>query len=373
MMRCSYRFYSLIFLLISVSYCSYASERTAKLACCESQVPQDALERALHATVTVRVYQDTQDLPLPEEISANFLELFRNQLEGLDQQHMMLGSGFVIEKNAGYLYIVTNYHVVQSALRQADTITVSFFKGSPVKAKLIGTDVRSDLAVLRVKEPVFTDKIPALSWAASQKAKLGEPVFAIGAAYGLSGTVTHGIISCLNRRDLISENTTHVNQWLQTDAAVNKGNSGGPLINRQGLVLGVNTAIMGNRGISFSIPADIAQGIIQQLIQKGCVKRSYIGVFFRPQDIEGSSSLGAMIEAVSANSPAARGGLKARDIIVAINQNEIQDVHQARSFIGALPPGTSVTVTIQRPSVKEPMKVELVTEEMPQRTAFLPE
>ena len=239
-----------------------------------------------------------------------------------DEQPQALGSGFVIDPSG---YIVTNNHVIE----QANEIKVKFPDETELEAKLIGKDKLTDLALLKVesKKPLNYVK-----FADSDMARVGHSVFAIGNPFGLGGTVTSGIISAFNR-DI---NAGPYDSFIQTDASINRGNSGGPLFNLDGEVLGINTAIFsptgGSVGIGFSIPANLAKPIIEQLKKFGKTQRGWLGVRIQEitPDIAKSLGLkneeGVLISMVNPGEPAEKGGLKAGDVILEFNGKKIKDV-----------------------------------------------
>ena len=254
-----------------------------------------------------------------------------------------LGSGFVID---GEGHIVTNNHVIEDA----DLIEVSFPNGDTYEAALIGRDPATDIAVLKIE---IGDGIPAVPWGDSDTAEVGEWVIAIGNPFGYSGSVAAGIISARNR----NISSGNYDDFIQTDVAINKGNSGGPLFNMNGEVIGVNTAIIsptgGSVGISFSVPAELAQSIASQLIEFGETRRGYLGV--RTQAVSKEIALsrglkkaqGALVTHVVADSPAEKGGLQVRDLIL--------------SFDGKpLDASRLLSRRIAEAEIDKPMKVEVL-------------
>ncbi len=246
-----------------------------------------------------------------------------------EEQPQALGSGFVIDPSG---YIVTNHHVIA----QANEIKVKFQDEKELKAKLIGQDKLTDLALLKVesKEP-----LPYVNFANSDKARVGHSVIAIGNPFGLGGTVTSGIISAFNR-DI---NSGPYDSFIQTDASINKGNSGGPLFNLNGDVVGINSAIFspsgGSVGIGFSIPANLAKPIIEQLRKFGKTQRGWLGVRIQEitPDIAKSLGLkdeeGVLISMVNPGEPAEKAGLKAGDVIVEFNEQKIKDVRSLQRTV----------------------------------------
>ena len=239
-----------------------------------------------------------------------------------EERPQALGSGFVISADG---YIVTNNHVIE----QANEIKVKFQDETELEAKLIGKDKLTDLALLKVESK---KSLTFVKFADSDKARVGHSVIAIGNPFGLGGTVTSGIISAFNR-DI---NAGPYDSFIQTDASINRGNSGGPLFNLDGKVLGINTAIFsptgGSVGIGFSIPANLAKPIIEQLKKFGKTQRGWLGVRIQEitPDIAKSLGLkkeeGVLISMVNPGEPAEKGGLKAGDVILEFNGKKIKDV-----------------------------------------------
>lgn len=231
-----------------------------------------------------------------------------------------LGSGFMIDDQG---HIVTNNHVIEDA----DLIEVSFPNGDTYEAELIGRDPATDIAVLKIETGA---DIPAVPWGDSDTAEVGEWVIAIGNPFGYSGSVAAGIISARNR-DISSGN---YDDFIQTDVAINKGNSGGPLFNMEGEVIGVNTAIIsptgGSVGISFSVPAELAKTIAAQLIEFGETRRGYLGIRTQVVSNDNARSYGlktaqgAIVQSVVADSPADKGGLERGDLILSIDGRPLE-------------------------------------------------
>ena len=246
-----------------------------------------------------------------------------------DEQPQALGSGFVIDPTG---YIVTNHHVIA----QANEIKVKFQDEKELKAKLIGKDKLTDLALLKVESE---EPLPFVNFADSDKARVGHSVIAIGNPFGLGGTVTTGIISAFNR-DI---NSGPYDSFIQTDASINKGNSGGPLFNLNGEVVGINSAIFspsgGSVGIGFSIPANLAKPIIEQLKKFGKTQRGWLGVRIQEITPEIAKSLGmnneegVLISMVNPGEPAEKSGLKAGDVIVEFNGKKIKDVRSLQRTV----------------------------------------
>lgn len=262
-----------------------------------------------------------------------------------------LGSGVVIDPNKGY--IVSNAHVIG----RASLITVTLYDGRRQKAKVIGTDPASDVAVIQIKP----ERLQGLPLGESKHLKVGDFVVAIGNPFGLNSygnnqSATFGIVSALQRNSL---NIEGVENFIQTDAAINPGNSGGALVNTKGELVGINTAILtpigGNIGIGFAIPIDLVKDISQQLIKYGSVDRGLMGIFVQhltPELAEAfglpESTKGAVVTQVNKGSPADKAGLKAGDIIQKINNTEITDSAQVKTTIGLLRVGGKARISVIR-------------------------
>ncbi len=260
------------------------------------------------------------------------------------QPRKSLGSGFVVDAEG---YVVTNNHVIDGG----ETITVTFTDGRELPAELIGADSRTDLALLKVN----TDEaLPAVEWGDSDAIRVGDWVMAVGNPFGLGGTVTVGVVSARGR-DLRGGSLV---DFLQLDAPINRGNSGGPAFNLEGEVIGINTAIFspngGSVGIGFAIPANTAEGIIEDLKDDGEVSRGWLGVNIQPitEEIAEGFSLpdekGALIARVEPGSPAEAAGLKAGDVIRGWNGETIARFKDLPRFVAATPAGTTVPVEIWR-------------------------
>ena len=266
-----------------------------------------------------------------------------------------LGSGFVIDPSG---YIVTNHHVIA----QANEIKVKFQDESELEAKLIGQDQLTDLALLKVepKKPLAYVK-----FANSDKARVGHSVIAIGNPFGLGGTVTSGIISAFNR-DI---NAGPYDSFIQTDASINRGNSGGPLFNLEGEVLGINTAIFsptgGSVGIGFSIPANLAKPVIEQIKKFGKTQRGWLGVRIQELTPDIAKSLGlknedgVLISMVNPGEPAEKGGLKAGDVILEFNGKKIKDVKSLQRTVAESAVESKASVVVWRNNKSNKFTVKL--------------
>ncbi len=268
------------------------------------------------------------------------------------------GSGFFISEDG---YIVTNNHVVSDGAAFVAVMN----DGTELDAKLIGKDPRTDLAVLKVdgKGKKFT----YVNWADDNNVRVGDWVVAVGNPFGLGGTVTAGIVSARGR-DIGSG---PYDDYLQVDAAVNRGNSGGPSFNLNGEVVGINTAIFsqsgGNVGIAFAIPASTAKDVVADLIKDGQVSRGYLGVQIQPvtKDIADSLGLseasGALVVSAQAGTPGEKAGMKAGDVVTAVNGETVKDARDLSRRIGAMTPGKKVELSVWRSGKAQSLTVELGT------------
>ena len=302
-------------------------------------------------TVSISEQQFSQQIP---DI---FRELFEygNPPRSPSQKVRSSGSGFVISRDG---FILTNHHVVD----QAQEIQVLFSDRSEYQATIIGTDRRSDLALLKIK----AKGLDVLEFANSDKLKVGEWVLAIGSPFGLDYSVTAGIVSAKGR-SLPTEQGENYVPFIQTDVAINPGNSGGPLFNLEGEVVGINSQIFsrsgGSIGLSFSIPSNVALRVIEQLKDSGVVERGWLGVAIQDvnkaiaQSLELDKPRGALINAVEIDSPAEKGGIEPGDVIVGINGQDIVDADDLPHLVGMLAPSTKAKVEIIRKGKRKSLKV----------------
>ncbi len=267
-----------------------------------------------------------------------------------------LGSGFIVTKDG---YIVTNNHVIS----KAEDIQVVLYDGSRYTAEIVGQDAKTDLAVLKIKPE---KKLKPVVFGDSGRLRIGDWVMAIGNPFGLGYTVTVGIVSAKGR----SLGLGAYDDFIQTDASLNPGNSGGPLFNLGGEVVGVNTAIAARgQGIGFSIPASMAKGVISQLIEKGKVVRGWLGVIIQPitqeiaESIGHKSTDGALISDISPGSPAEKAGLRRGDVVVEFDGKPIKEFTSLSKLVGMKTPGTSFKITILRDG--KPKDLSVVLGEMP--------
>ena len=276
------------------------------------------------------------------------------------------GSGVILtsSKAVGF-FIVTNGHVIDDT--PLNSISIHLSDGRVIQPERVWTDKESDIAVLKVDGTNLT----AAKWGDSRKVDIGHMVLAMGSPFGLSRSVTFGIISARGRRQLKLGKSEVINQdFLQTDAAINPGNSGGPLIDLQGRVIGINTAIAsssgGNEGIGFSIPSYLAQRVMDQLLEFGVVPRSYIGVKLDDNfDAKLASKLrldrlqGAHVTGVTENSPAAKAGLQMNDIVLNFDGTDVQDHDHLINLVSLSPIGKQIRMTVWRAQKKLTLSIVL--------------
>jgi serine protease Do len=326
------------------------------------------VERNAPAVVNITARKNAAEADDPSQLSEEEVpEIFRRFFGDPRQfprpgrgERVSGGSGFVIS-NDGYL--LTNHHVVDGA----DEVTVRLKDRREFKAKIVGSDQQSDVALLKIEASGLT----AARLGDSSKLKPGQWVVAIGSPYNLDFSVTAGIVSAVGRN--LGDDQRYV-PFIQNDAAINRGNSGGPLFNLDGEVVGINSQIFSNTGgsigLSFAIPIDYANKVVQQLRTKGKVARGYLGVALQEVSADLQKSLGlsrvtgALVAQVNAGTPAAKAGLKERDVIVSVDGQKIERSGDLPPIIGATAPGTQVTLGIVRDG--KPMTLPLVVGELPE-------
>lgn len=313
----------------------------------------DLADELLDAVVNISTSQTVQGspgIPMPEVPPGSpfedfFEEFFqRNQQNNRPRRVNSLGSGFVIDP-AGV--IVTNNHVIADA----DEIEVNFPDGTALSAEVVGRDPKTDIAVLRVEPDA---PLKAVAFGDSETLRIGEWVMAIGNPFGLGSSVSAGIVSAV-KRDI---NAGPYDSFIQTDAAINRGNSGGPLFNLDGEVIGINTAIIspsgGSIGIGFAIPADLAIGVVRQLIDFGETRRGWLGVTIQNVTNEIAESLGlasasgALVAGVRPDSPAGQAGFEPGDVIITFDGQEIDDTRDLSRTVADTPVESEVDVVIIR-------------------------
>jgi len=329
----------------------------------------DVIQPIVPAVVNIQtsgnVQTTRQRAPVPNLPDDPFFRRFFGDPFGNDNQQPSerrqrgLGSGVIVSPEG---YILTNNHVVENAT----DITVKLNDKREMKAKLIGSDPRSDVAVLQIQATGLT----SMKLGDSSKLRVGDIVLAIGNPFGLDETVTMGIVSATGRRNTDIVPTDGYADFIQTDAAINPGNSGGALVNARGELIGINTAIYsgsgGNLGIGFAIPVNMVRGIMEQILKSGKVSRGYLGIII--QDVTPdlakafklSSSDGVLIGDVTADSPGAKAGLQKGDVVVAVNGQSVTDAQDLRLRVSQMAPGSTVRLDLIRDAQKRQLTATLV-------------
>ena len=340
----------------------------------------DLAERLMPSVVNISTTQiiTTRTNPFPFEFppGSPFEDMFRDFGEPQERRTKALGSGFIIDKDG---VIVTNNHVIQGA----EDIFVTVNGEKEYAAEIVGADPLSDIAVLKIKSD---EKFSPVKFGDSDSARVGDWVIAIGNPFGLGGTVTSGIISARNR----SIGLSRYEDYIQTDASINSGNSGGPLFDMNGNVIGINTAILGQSGsigIGFSIPSNSAKKIIDQLIKFGETKRGWLGVRIQTvtKEIAEVENLdeprGALVASVADESPSDKAGIKSGDIILEFDGKRINEMKELPKIVAETDVGSTVNVklrrnkrelnkkiTLGRLETSEDFKPQLKTQEKPKQT-----
>jgi Do/DeqQ family serine protease len=301
-----------------------------------------AAKRATPAVVSITASKTPQRNPHTEDPWFRFF--FGDQPQRQQQPQIGLGSGVIVSADG---YLLTNNHVIEGA----DDIEVQLSDGRQARAKVVGTDPETDVAVLKIS----LDKLPVIAFGSVESAQVGDVVLAIGNPFGVGQTVTSGIVSALGRNQL-GINTFE--NFIQTDAAINPGNSGGALVDAQGNLLGINTAIYsrsgGSMGIGFAIPASTARLVMEGLIRDGQVTRGWIGV--EPRDLTPEIAetfnlpikQGVLITGVLQNGPAAAGGVRPGDVVVKVADTPVANTVQLLAAVAALKPQAAATLSVQR-------------------------
>jgi len=306
---------------------------------------RDASKRAMPSVVNIFTSKEAKPSTNPFMQDPLFKKYFGDRSdEQPEEKQSSLGSGVIVSSQG---YILTNNHVVDAA----DEIEVALADGRKASATVVGTDPDTDLAVIKIDLP----NLPAITLGHVDQASVGDVVLAIGNPFGVGQTVTMGIISALGRSHL---GINAFENFIQTDAAINPGNSGGALVDTNGNLLGINTAIYsrtgGSLGIGFAIPVSTAKTVMESIINTGSVVRGYIGV--EPQDITPelaesfglTQKTGAIIAGVLKNGPADKAGVKPGDILVAINQSPVADTTDLLNVVAKFAPGSKVKMTVIR-------------------------
>ncbi len=304
----------------------------------------DAVRKAAPAVVSIFTSKEVKRPRNPFMNDPLFRRFFGDRFEDEDQRAFSLGSGVIISSQG---YILTNQHVVEAA----DEIEVALSDGKKLAARVVGSDPETDLAVLHVD----AQNLPPITLGQAENLKVGDVVLAIGNPLGVGQTVTMGIISALHRTGL---RINTFENFIQTDAAINQGNSGGALIDASGNLVGINTAILsqsgGSIGIGFAIPVSTAKQVMDQLIATGAVTRGWVGVELQEITPEladsfklGSTS-GVLVAGVQRGSPADRAGVKPGDIVLTVDGKPVRDPDSMRGLIVALAPGQQIRFKLKR-------------------------
>jgi serine protease Do len=319
----------------------------------------DVVARVAPAVVTVR--SERRGRPAQQHPFADdpfFRQFFGDRVPQQQQPQIErgIGSGVVVTADG---YILTNYHVVDGA----EQIKVDLSDRRTLDAKVVGTDQPSDLAVLKIN----ATNLPVLTLGDSDRARVGDVVLAIGNPLGLDQTVTAGIVSAKGRATGVGDG--NFEDFIQTDAPINQGNSGGALVNTTGELIGINSQILspsgGNIGIGFAIPSNMARTVTEQLINKGKVRRGQLGVYVQAvtEDLAQSLGLkearGVVVSSVQKGGAAERAGVKQGDVITAINGNAVNDANELRNLIAGTQPGSEVTLNVMRDGREQQLKASL--------------
>lgn len=310
----------------------------------------EAADRAMPTVVNITATTQIKPRNTQEERYYRFF--------GMPSPSQSTGSGVII---TGDGYIVTNNHVVSGATE----VEVSLFDKRKFKAQVIGTDPSTDLAVLKIE----SSDLPTMEMANSDEAKIGEWVLAVGNPFELNFTVTAGIISAKARDISILNGQYSIESFIQTDAAVNPGNSGGALVNSRGELLGINTAIATQTGsysgYSFAVPINLVKKVVHDLIEHGKVKRGYLGVMIQEmndemaQKLNLSSPTGVYVSELVSGGAAQTAGMQPGDVIVGVNNVKIESVSELQEKIGSRNPGDVVNVTVLRAGAKKDLAIQL--------------
>ncbi len=331
----------LISIIFSISVYSQSISKSAPSSFAD--LAERLMPSVVNISTTQTVVTNTNPFPFQFPPGSPFEDMFKEFGTPQERKSSALGSGFIIDDKG---IVITNNHVIQDA----EDIIVRVNGDNEYKAKVLGADPLMDIAVLQLETD---DEFIPVKFGDSDKARIGDWVIAIGNPFGLGGTVTAGIISARNR----SIGLSRYEDFIQTDASINSGNSGGPLFDMEGNVIGINTAILGRNGsigIGFSIPANSAKTVIDQLIEFGETKRGWLGV--RIQDVtkeiaeveQLDEARGALVASVAENSPSEKAGIKAGDIILEFNEVKINQMKELPAIVAKTEVGKKVKVKIWR-------------------------
>jgi serine protease Do len=333
----------LIFLTILISFSVSLEANSKPVPVSFADLAEKLMPSVVNISTSTTVVTKTNPLPFEFPPGSPFEDMFREFGTPQERKSAALGSGFIIDEKG---IVITNNHVIQDA----DDIIVRVNGDQEFKAKVLGADPLMDIAVLQLETD---EKFIPVEFGDSDKARIGDWVIAIGNPFGLGGTVTAGIISARNR----SIGLSRYEDFIQTDASINSGNSGGPLFDMNGNVIGINTAILGRNGsigIGFSIPSNSAQSVINQLIEFGETKRGWLGVRIQDVTKEIAENLkldkprGALVASVAENSPSEKAGILAGDIILEFNGEKINQMKELPAIVARTRVGKDVQIKIWR-------------------------
>ena len=343
-----------IFLVLLFTFSNSTLSNSTSVPESFADLAEKLMPSVVNISTTQTVVSNSNPFPFKFPPGSPFEDMFKEYGEPKERKSSALGSGFIIDEKG---IVVTNNHVIQDA----EDIIVRVNGDKEYKAEVIGADPLSDIAILQLKTK---EKFVPVKFGDSDKARIGDWVIAIGNPFGLGGTVTSGIISARNR----SIGLSRYEDYIQTDASINSGNSGGPLFDMNGDVIGINTAILGRSGsigIGFSIPSNSAKIVINQLLEFGETKRGWLGV--RIQDVtkeiadveQLDEPRGALVASVAENSPSYKAGVKAGDIILEFNGERIQEMKELPIIVAKTEVGKKVDVKIWRNKKEITKKIKL--------------
>lgn len=358
----------LVVLLLLISFSACGRDETPKLPSPPAQPVTssagvrtsfaEVVNRVSPAVVTIRTESRSRSpRQFPFMDDPFFRRFFGDRLPTVPEQRQRgLGSGVIVSTDG---YILTNHHVIDGA----EEIEIEMTGRQPLDAKLVGSDPPSDLAVLKINASDLT----ALALADSDKVQVGDLVLAVGNPLGIGQTVTMGIISAKSRRTGLSNGSFE--DFLQTDAPINRGNSGGALVDSNGNLVGINSQILspsgGSIGIGFAIPSNMARDVLDQLLKSGEVRRGHLGIVVQPvtEDMAANLSLnnvrGLIVSQIQPGSAAERAGMKRGDVILALNGNAVSDPNSFRNDVAGTPPGNTVTLRVLREGNEQELRATL--------------